>query len=254
MRIFLVRHGFSEGNERQANYREKGDAQIELTDLGWQQAIAAGQFLDTFLAENPGDPEEKIRLWFSTLMRTRQTAAGLIEGSNGKILRENARPDSLLVEMDFGLFSHIGDKEEQEAHLPLHAEFWHSSRGRNKYYARPPMGESPHDVQHRTSTFIGRMMREKDNGINDVVVITHGVTLRALAMDFLKIDPRHYDDFDNPENCSIYLIEGDTDRGRKYSFHQIYNGETMKPVKIDWGKKLQIYESLLPQVPNQFKI
>ena len=254
MRIFLVRHGYSEGNEAQENYREKGDAQIELTDLGWEQAVAAGSFLRDYLDKNPGTKSELTRLWFSTLMRTRQTTAGLIEGSAGLLKSEHARPDSLLIEMDFGLFSHVGDKEEQEEHLPLHAEFWHNSRDRNKYYARPPMGESPHDVQHRTSTFIGRMMREKDNGIKDVVVVTHGVTLRALAMDFLKIDPEQYDDFDNPENCSIYMIEGDPENGQKYSFHQIYNGETRQAVNIDWGKKLNIYQSLLPEVPNRFKL
>ena len=80
---------------------------------------------------------------------------------------------------------------------------------------------------------------------------THGVTLRTLAMAFMKIDPARYKDFDNPENASVYVIEGDG--STYYSFRQIYTGETGQEVDIDWGKKLRAYEANLPEVPERFR-
>lgn len=254
MRIFLVRHGHSEGNEDQSKYAEKGDVHIELTDTGWQQAVAAGQFLAAYIQANPGATADDIRLWFSSHMRARQTSAGLIEGTDGLISEDNIRLSSLLTEMDFGLMSHLEDSGDLADHLPFPSQVYETECARNKFNARALMGESPLDVLHRSATVIGSIMRDKDKGHEDVVIVTHGITLRTLAMDFLKIDPKHYDQFDNPENGSIYLIEGDPAQGEKYSFKQIYNGETMQAVDIDWGKKLHIYESYLPEVPERFKL
>jgi phosphohistidine phosphatase SixA len=41
-RIMLVRHGESEGNVDVSIYRTEGDAQLELTANGWEQAQKAG--------------------------------------------------------------------------------------------------------------------------------------------------------------------------------------------------------------------
>jgi broad specificity phosphatase PhoE len=106
------------------------------------------------------------------------------------------------------------------------------------------------NVNHRFYQFIDALMRDRNHGVEDVFVVTHGVTLRTLAMAFLKIDPKYYPDFKNPQNCSLYLIEGD--EKNRYSFMQIYNGETKMPVAIDWGKKLHAYEPayLPPYAPK----
>jgi 2,3-bisphosphoglycerate-dependent phosphoglycerate mutase len=250
MRLILIRHGFSEGNEDPANYAREGDPHIRLTDTGWRQAIAAGAFLKGWLAANPapGAPTAP-RLWSSTYRRTRETAAGVIHGLGGLVDPGAVRVSTRLTEMDFGLFSQFHSEKERAEKMPIEAAFFKAARERAKFYAQPPMGESPMDVMHRVEPFIGTLQRDAARGAKDVVIVTHGVTLRTLAMAYLHIDPDKYDDFRNPENASIYVIDGDRDAG--YSFRQIYNGETGRAVNIDWGRKLTGVK--LPDVPPQFR-
>jgi len=247
MRIFLMRHGFSEGNENPENYIKRGDPQVHLTETGWQQAIAAGRFLKNYLAAHPGASPRTPRLWVSGYVRTRETAAGLIYGMDNMIPPSDCRVSSHLVEQDFGLFCHVqGARREQ--HFPLINEFYRAARARNVYYARPPMGESPMDVQNRTAHLIGPLMADRaQHGVEDAVLVTHGVSLRVFAMAFLQIDPVRYTDFKLPENGSIYLIEGDHDTG--WQFRQIYDGAAMRPVNIDWGARLGAGKVELPPVP-----
>jgi 2,3-bisphosphoglycerate-dependent phosphoglycerate mutase len=253
MRLFLIRHGYSAGNQDPANYAREGDPHVCLTDKGWEQAIAAGAFLKGWLARYPSKkPDEPLRLWSSTYKRTRETTAGLVYGLGGLIdpaCKDMVRVSSRLIEMDFGLFSQFHSEKERMDKMPIEAAFYNAARKRAKFYAQPPMGESPMDVLHRVEPFIGTLQRDRERGAQDVVVVTHGVTLRALAMAYLHIDPDKYDQFRNPENASIYMIEGDRDNG--YVFKQIYNGETGQEVDIDWGKKLAGVK--IPAVPPQFR-
>lgn len=251
MRIFLIRHGFSEGNEDLSNYPKRGDPHIQLTDKGWQQAIAAGEFLKKYIKDNPGSSLRPPRIWSSTFMRTRQTAAGVIYGADGALDAQDFHTSPLLVEQNFGLYSYLHEEKDRTVHLPMAFEFYNVAYDQDKYSARPPMGESPMDVQTRVFPFVGTLMRDKAQGVEDAVVVTHGVTLRALAMAFMKIDPAQYKNFKNPENCSIYLIEGGD--GVYYTFRQIYNGETGQEVSIDWGEKLKAHEYELPSVPPQHR-
>jgi 2,3-bisphosphoglycerate-dependent phosphoglycerate mutase len=252
MRIFLVRHGFSKGNEDPGHYITAGDPHVELTDKGWEQAIAAGGFLSGYLKKHPGAGTRPLRLWMSSYDRCRQTAAGIVYGAGGTIDEKNCKVSSQIVEQDLGIFSRLQDVKDRKTKMPLEAEFYYAAKQRDKYYARPPQGESPHDVQaRRAAPFIGKIMRDRDKGIDDVVIVSHGNMIKALAMEFLKIDPQRYEDFETPENASIYMIEGDSARG--YTFNQIYNGETMKSAAIDWGARLGISKTSLPPVPERFK-
>lgn len=253
MRIFLIRHGYSEGNADPANYGLRGDPHVRLTDKGWQQSIAAGAFLKDYLARHPSrKPESKLRVWSSTYRRTRETTAGLLQGLDGLVDRNDkdaVRVSLRLIEMDFGLFSQYHSEEERMQKMPLEAAFYNAARERAKFYAQPPMGESPMDVLHRVEPFIGTLQRDRERGTQDVVVVTHGVTLRTLAMAYLHIDPDKYNDFKNPQNTSIYMIDGDRDTG--YVFKQIYNGETGQEVNIDWGAKLAGVK--IPEVPAHLR-
>lgn len=249
MRIFLIRHGYSAGNENPANYAVLGDPHVHLTDTGWRQAIAAGDFLKGWIARNPAPDGRPLQVWSSTYRRTRETAAGLIHGLGGLVLPQDLRVSSRLIEMDFGLFSHFQSEQERAEKMPVEAAFYNAARARHKFYTQPPMGESPMDVLHRVEPFIATLHRDQARGPKDVAIVTHGVTLRAFAMAYLHIDPDMYDQFKNPENGSIYVIEGDRNRG--YSLKQIYNGETMQEVAIDWSAKLKGVK--IPDVPDRFK-
>ncbi len=258
MRIFLFRHGRSEGNEDLDRYKAKGDPSIELIPEGWEQSVSAGRFLKTYLDAHPlqssarHGPAKPMRLWASTHMRTRQTASGILEGLQGVIPPEEVRISNWLVEQDFGLFSHLHKEADRQAAMKLFADFYNAREAQDKFYARPPLGESPADVAMRARTFIDKLMRDREKGVEDVVLVTHGVTLRAFAMAFMNIDPVRYHEFKTPQNTSLYVIENDAQN--HYSLRQIYNGQTRQAVDIDWGKKLGAYETTLPPVPPQYRI
>jgi broad specificity phosphatase PhoE len=217
--------------------------------MGWTQAVKAGEFLKDWIARHPAEDRRPLQLWSSTYRRTRETASGLIHGLGGLIDPAEVRVSSRLIEMDFGLFSQFHSEKERAAKMPIEAAFYKAARERHKFYAQPPMGESPMDVLHRVEPFIGTLQRDWARGPKDVVLVTHGVTLRAFAMAYLHLDPDKYDDFKNPENGSVYVIEGDRQNG--YSLKQIYNGELMREVDIDWGAKLKGVK--IPDVPEKFR-
>ena len=253
MRIFLFRHGRSQGQDDPNNYKDRGDPLIGLTDTGWMQAINAGKFLKDWIARHPPPAGARpMRMWSSTHNRCRETSAGVIYGADGLIDKEHEfHVSPLLVEQDFGLYAYIPDPKERQERFQLPFEFYDAAYKQDKYTAAPPMGNAPIDVQKDIYPFIGILMHDAANGVYDAAVVTHGVMLRTLAMAFMKIDPARYKDFDNPENASVYVIEGDG--STYYSFRQIYNGETGQEVDIDWGKKLRAYEANLPEVPERFR-
>ncbi len=251
LRIFMARHGFSEGNDNPENYALRGDPNVELMDLGWQQAIRLGGFTGEYLAKHPSPDANGPQLLTSTHMRTRQTAVGVIAGAGGAIKLEKVKASPFLTEQDFGIFSHLHSAEMREQHYPLEAAFYQAARDKSPYHAKPLLGESPADTQVRVSGLCGTLMRDYQQGQSDHFLVTHGVTLRTFAMAFLHIDPYHYKKFRNPENCSLYLIEETGPRA--YSFKQIFNGETGQPVDIDLGARLQMRKAWMPPLPDRFK-
>lgn len=229
MRIFLIRHGFSEGNEDLACYGRDGDPQIKLTAKGWTQAIRAGHFLAAYLQRHPGPGKPQI--WSSTYRRARETTAGLLHGAGNSLDPQNLRVSSRLVEMDFGYVTECGTPEERARKMPLEGAFYDAARQRNKYYARAPGGESPMDVQHRVAPFIAALRADSTKNPQDVIIISHGITLRAFMLEYLELDPHHYNNFAEAENTSIYVITGD--KRENYKCRQIYNGETGQAMNKD---------------------
>ncbi|PJB72229.1 MAG: hypothetical protein CO093_03410 [Alphaproteobacteria bacterium CG_4_9_14_3_um_filter_47_13] len=249
MTIFLIRHGESHANKDTKKYELDGDSNITLTDTGWEQAISAGKFIKNWQERKNNGDHKKTHIWMSPYERTRETTSGLQYGA-GKIDIINVAEE--LIEQDFGDYFAL----EQQRKSLLNLEFRKSSDlyekawSKDKFYARPPRGESPHDVQTRVKPFADMLRNHPDADETDHICITHGVTLRVFAMAFMRIDPKRYKEFLNPSNCAIFAIEGDAANG--YSLKQIYDGETGEEIDIDWGEKLKAGKAILPPVPKKF--
>lgn len=229
LNLFIMRHGESDGNIDHLNYPKVGDANINLTPLGWEQAFRAGEYLDAYLAQNNlGDLQ---RVWNSSLMRTEQTKTGLLMGYNRAIDPAQVRFNPALVEQSFGIYSYHVTDEDRDSFNPLIKEFYDKSREQQRFYTKFPMGESPLDVYMRCGDFIDTIMRDKEAGIHTIMAVTHGVTARALVMRFLHIDPALMDDFRNPGNGDIWHLKGNKETG--YSLNKIYDGENDKAVSVD---------------------
>lgn len=223
MRIFLIRHGESLGQVDESAYARLMDSNVPLTSLGRQQARAAGAFLKKFLRQTAESKKlsscynatadklaesDKVRIWFSPFLRAVETKDELIEGL-GKKRVKSSWEDFMLREQNFGLFSHITDTAEQKLKFPEEYKKYEAEKAlAGKFYAVPPMGESRANVAERARIFVQDMMEIASRGNEDLVIVAHGVSLRAIEMAFMHRTVSWFEKEPNPGNCDITMIEG----------------------------------------------
>ncbi|MGR9421215.1 histidine phosphatase family protein [Rhizobium leguminosarum] len=213
MRLFLVRHGESLGNINEQAYRQFGDHNVPLTQWGHRQALEAGGVIASYLKALPSAGFGKLQIWYSPFLRTRQSKDALLEALPESVVGD-IREDYLLREQDFGLFTEIYDHAEQKQKFPEEFEKWARLRSNSgKFYARPPDGESRADVAQRVRLFLQTVMHDAENSDRNVVIVGHGVTNRAVEMNFLHRPVEWFERSDNPGNADITLIEGTRSQG-----------------------------------------
>ena len=220
MRIFLVRHGESISNVDARIYAEMSDHVIPLSDRGQQQALRAGEFLRNHFKTLPRDDDfSAVRLWTSPYRRTRETADG-VEAGIGVAIDLDRREHINLCEQQFGLFDGVPDEELPVRFPNEYAHYKKCVDHEGKFWARVPLGESRFDVAVRVRETFGTFLRDAERyQYKNIIVICHGVTLRAFVMQWLHLTPEWFEEEPTPRNCSIRLID---DRGDKV---YIYAGE-----------------------------
>jgi broad specificity phosphatase PhoE len=96
-----------------------------------------------------------------------------------------------------------------------------------RFYARCPLGESRFDVATRVSQIFSQFFYDaQTKGIRDIIVVSHGVTIRAFVMMFMQYTPEWMEVEANPNNCSIRLLQGKHDRGTIYEGFSEYRPNT----------------------------
>lgn len=193
MRITLVRHGESEGNTRVHDYTSAGDHKVQLTTLGVAQAKLAGRQLRDELHNTKADPT---LIYCSPYLRTRQTLTNMFIGSGVDV---NQLPkvfeDARLRETEHGFGPSVEDQEELRR---IHGWFYYRFTG----------GESPADCFDRTCTFLESMMRQVERKkAKNVVIVTHGLTIRCFLMRFMHLSVEQFESLANPANCDIITID-----------------------------------------------
>ncbi|KAG2374709.1 hypothetical protein C9374_010453 [Naegleria lovaniensis] len=192
-RIFLIRHGESEGNIDPNVYAVKPDNKIELTELGMQQADEAGKKLKQIIGD------ESVCFFISPYKRSVQTFEMIAKHFGGK---ENVyyKEDPRLREQDFGNFQDPADiKIRQE-----------ERRRFGSFYYRFPQGESGSDVFCRVSSFCGSMLRsmeEHRQPFDNYVLISHGLTCRLFLMRYYHWSVDTFHALWNLSNCQVVTME-----------------------------------------------
>lgn len=153
--IVLVRHGESAGNVAATMARQAGahvigvparDADVELSEVGRQQALALGRLLS-------GIPEdERAHVWSSPYARARQTAELAIRTGGW---RTGIVVDERLRDRELGILDML-TSAGVEARFPEEAE---RRRWLGKFYYRPPGGESWADVALRLRSLLADLDR-----------------------------------------------------------------------------------------------
>mmetsp|Transcript_20880 Transcript_20880/g.51186 ORF Transcript_20880/g.51186 Transcript_20880/m.51186 type:complete len:390 (+) Transcript_20880:353-1522(+) len=213
-RIWLVRHGESMGNVNPSIYRTTPDHKIPLTERGMEMAKSAGQHLAEHFQRIYETPDQMghCRMWVSPFKRTRQTAQGILDVAGDWV--NDVRESPFLVEQDWGLFEGSG---MQDAPLHYPDEWQRLQRLRDhqgKFWARMPMGESCFDVCTRVSSLFGTITRDRLTKVNvgrevvdNIIVVSHGVTIRAFVTMWCHYSPEWFEVNDNPPNCSVLYVE-----------------------------------------------
>jgi broad specificity phosphatase PhoE len=195
-RIVLVRHGQAEGNVDQRLFETKPDHTMELTELGIAEARALGVRLRAVFEG------EKVRVYHSPYKRAKQTLRELALDH----LIDRAIEEPRLREQDWGNFQHRERIAEQKAQRDHFGHFFY----------RMQHGESGADVYDRVSAFTDALFRNfawPDYPPN-VLVVTHGLTMRLFMMRWFHWSVEYFESLENPRNCEIKMLlrEGPDDR------------------------------------------
>lgn len=195
-RIFLIRHGESEGNKNNARYHDTPDFALKLTPTGVEQARNAGLTLRAQLAD------EGVHVYLSPLHRTRETFAAIRDAIDSNITK--AVEDPRIREQDWGHLRHPDDnrivRKQRDAFSP--------------FYFRIPNGESGADVYDRVSGFLDTLHRdfEKPDYPPNALIVSHGLAIRLFLMRWFHWTVEEFEQLRNPSNCQIITLQKEPDQ------------------------------------------
>ncbi|GJN01143.1 hypothetical protein PR202_ga18383 [Eleusine coracana subsp. coracana] len=198
-RIVLVRHGESEGNVDEAAYTRVPDPRIGLTPKGWRDAEDCGRRLRQLFQGSSSDSSDwKVYFYVSPYRRTLETLRGIghaFESDPHRIA--GVREEPRLREQDFGNFQ---DREQMRVEKETRLRY-------GRFFYRFPNGESAADVYDRITGFretlradidIGRFQPPGEHSRNmNVVLVSHGLTLRVFLMRWYKWTVRQFEGINN---------------------------------------------------------
>ena len=161
--VYMVRHGATEWN---IDKRAQGMADIPLTQKGKEEAQIAREQLGNV----PIDA-----VYSSDLSRAFETARP-IAASHGL----EVQADQRFREIDQGEWTGLSVDEIRER--------WPGMWGPARHYSTRPGGESPQDVRKRALKGLRAVVEAHPNG--DVVIVSHGGTIRWISAEALGYDDR----------------------------------------------------------------
>ena len=169
-KLVLVRHGQSEWN---AKNLFTGWKDPKLTDLGIQEAIKAGDLLET--------RNLKFDLMFtSDLFRAQETGRLILEQMNHADIQ--VIKDQSLNERNYGDLAGLNKDEAREKWGEEQVHIW-----RRSFDVPPPGGESLKNTAERVLPYFElEIMPKVKEGLN-ILIAAHGNSLRALVMELEKI-------------------------------------------------------------------
>lgn len=207
-RLWLVRHGQSQGNVARDLAHEAGlpvidldlrDVDVPLSELGFRQARATGHWF----AALPESEKPEVLL-SSPYVRSRQTAEAICEAGG---LCGGAKPtilDERLREREFGVFDGLTTLGIREKY-PEEAS--HRSK-MGKFYHRPPGGESWADVILRLRSMLNTINLHYAD--KRVLVVAHQVVVLCMRYILEELTEAQILDIDRQAeilNCGISAFD-----------------------------------------------
>ena len=198
MKIYLVRHGETDGNVRNLYY---GNMDLPMNANGMEQVENVAQIL-------AGVPFDSV--YTSNLERAETTAEIILqnncflERSENNILYPHMSVMPSIKELNFGDWEGLTYQEVMEA-WPKEFELW----GREWKTTRPPHGESFNDFFIRCREGLAQII-EETKGQKNILIAAHNGTFRCMlaAMLDMPIDGTWHFDFEQGAYTLIEYTDG----------------------------------------------
>lgn len=163
MLLTIIRHGQSVFN---LENRFTGNLDVSLSPLGEAEALQAGKKIKKIIYDIA---------YTSMLKRAQETLQIILEE-----IQQTTIPvvkNAALDERMYGNLQGLNKTETAEKYGDAQVEIW-----RRSYDVRPPGGESLEDTYNRTVPYYKSEIEPKLKAGENVLVVAHGNSLRALMM------------------------------------------------------------------------
>lgn len=201
--ILLVRHGNVEGIDPE---RFRGRAELELTDLGRQQAVAT--------AERIAANWRPSAIYTSPMGRCVATARAIAASTRCAV-----KAMDRLNDLDYGEWQ-WKTLVEVRADSPVLFDRWFSAPESVRF----PGGESLHDLLARTADALRQLIDEHPR--ETIVVVGHDSVNRAILMQVLQQSPSMYWQLVQSP-CGLNEIELDHERARVVRMNETAHVENL---------------------------
>jgi len=211
-KIYLVRHGESQGNVDKTIYKEIPDFSVKLTKKGNRQAIEAGEQLSTLIYPTNINASlslslRSIGVYYSPFIRTIETTNHILSGlRNHFIFTKCVKEAPSLREQEWQ--SRYGE-EESMALTGINTKSEKERLSFGIFHYRFDSGESCADVYDRCLTFINKLRLEidKPNYPDDLIIVSHGMTMRLFIMALMEKSVMEFETWKKPDNCAIWKMD-----------------------------------------------
>lgn len=199
MELYLMRHGETVWN---ASGKLQGHSDIELNDLGKEQAKTAGNYLKSFHFD---------RVFASPLSRAYETAKLATLERTFTI-----ETDLRLREMSLGILEGLTmDEVPQDFHA-----FFQTPH----LYKKPEKGENYKEVQDRAVEFYQEKILPLSTECERILLVSHGAWIKTLLTYLKNLPLSEIWTGSFIKNCSISIVETDGSSSRV-----IEEGKTFEP-------------------------
>jgi probable phosphoglycerate mutase len=187
LNIYITRHGETQWNKEN---RLQGWRDSELTDNGIRNATALGERLG----------QTKFQaIYSSPIERAVKTAKLICSDRKIPILFEDS-----LKEINLGDWEGKVKEEIEENSKQAFFDFWNAP---HLYNHEPHQGESLSALKSRVEHVINKIIAENNDG--NVLIVTHGVTIRAILSYLMNIPTEKWWDGPFIEGTSLTLAQYD---------------------------------------------
>jgi 2,3-bisphosphoglycerate-dependent phosphoglycerate mutase len=185
--LTLIRHGQSIYN---LENRFTGSLDVELTTIGKKEALRAGKKLKGYHYDQA----------YTSMLRRAQESLAIIlkEIDQTKI---PVTKNSALDERMYGSLQGLNKADTIKKYGSVQVELW-----RRSYSVRPPDGESLEDTYKRAVPYYKLEIEPKLKAKENIVIVAHGNSLRALMMYLEKIDPQAIVKVDLPTGIPRHYV------------------------------------------------